>query len=240
MGRQLWMPFSHDRPAHLCAPGYYDQLMGRVADFVRLRKGRICGIDVGANIGDTIAACRVRNEDQSLAIQPSPVFFEYLNRNLVDFSTVRQLKVGCAASDSSPREGSGMEIKRVDTLVEQFPEFRDRNFLKIDTDGYDFEVLRGARELIARAQPVVLFRMPDVEQCGLPQGCSRYLPALCRRGLTPTRWSTPESGVFTLCGPLTLKIPGEYRRPCSMSSAAPDAISICWSCRRLGYFCSRK
>ena len=91
------MPFSHERPLHLCAPGYYDQLMGRVADFVRLRKGRICGIDVGANIGDTIAACRVRNEDQFLAIEPSPVFFEYLNRNLADFPNVRQLKVGCAA-----------------------------------------------------------------------------------------------------------------------------------------------
>ena len=50
-----------------------------------------------------------------------------------------------------------MPTNRVDTLVEQFPEFRDCNFLKIDTDGYDFEVLRGARALIARAQPVVLF-----------------------------------------------------------------------------------
>ena len=45
----------------------------------------------------------------------------------------------------------------MDTLVEQFPEFRTVTCLKVDTDGYDFEVLRGAQKLIARAQPVVLF-----------------------------------------------------------------------------------
>jgi hypothetical protein len=155
--RRFWMPFSHERPLNLRGPGYYDQLIGRIARFIRLRQSRICGIDVGANIGDTIAACDARNEDQFLAIEPNPVFFKYLNRNLKGFSNVRLLKVGCAASDSSPKGGSGMPTNRVDTLVEQFPEFRDCNFLKIDTDGYDFEVLRGARALIARAQPVVLF-----------------------------------------------------------------------------------
>jgi len=156
-GRSMWMPFSHERPLHLSGSGYYDQLMGRIARFIRLRKGKICGIDVGANIGDTIAACQVRDEDQFLAIEPSPIFFEYLSRNLVDFPNVRQLKIGCASSDSAPKDDSGIKTNRVDTLVEQYPEFQDCNLLKIDTDGYDFEVLRGARGLIARAHPAVLF-----------------------------------------------------------------------------------
>lgn len=156
-GRQLWMPLSHERPLNLCGPGYYDQLMGRIARFVRLRQGRICVIDVGANIGDTIAACQVRQEDRFLAIEPNSVFFAYLNRNLKDFPNVRSLKVGCASKDSTPNTGSGMQTNRVDTLVEQFPEFKECNFLKIDTDGYDFEVLRGAQGLIARTQPAVLF-----------------------------------------------------------------------------------
>ncbi len=202
--RQLWMPFSHERPAHLCAPGYYDQLMGRVADFIRLRKGRICGIDVGANIGDTIAACRVRKEDQFLAVEPSPVFFEYLNRNLVDFSNVRQLKVGCAARDSSPNEGSGMEVRRVDTLVEQFPEFRDCNLLKVDTDGYDFEVLRGAQKLIAQAKPVVLFECQMWNNADYLKDVLETFQLFAAAGYSH---ALVYDNLGYLCGPLDLKNP---------------------------------
>ena len=202
--RELWMPFSHERPLHLCAPGYYDQLMGRVAGFIRLRKGRICGVDVGANIGDTIAACRVGNEDQLLAIEPNPVFFEYLNRNLAGFPNVRQLKVGCASSDSSPKDGSGMEIKRVDTLVEQFPEFRDCNFLKIDTDGYDFEVLRGARGLIARAQPVVLFECQMWKNEDYIKDVFEIFQLFAAAGYSH---ALVYDNLGYLCGPLDLKTP---------------------------------
>ena len=148
--------------------------------------------------------CRVRNEDQFLAIEPSPVFFEYLNRNLVDFSNVRQLKVGCAASDSSPGEGSGMEIKRVDTLVEQFPEFRDCNFLKIDTDGYDFEVLRGARELIARAQPVVLFECQMWNNADYLKDVLDTFQLFAAAGYSH---ALVYDNLGYLCGPLDLKNP---------------------------------
>jgi hypothetical protein len=205
-GCQLWMPFSHERPAHLCAPGYYDQLMGRVAGFIRLRKGRICGIDVGANIGDTIAACQIRNEDQFLAIEPNPVFFEYLNRNLAGFPSVRQLKVGCASSDSPPKEASGMEIRRVDTLVEQFPEFRDCNLLKIDTDGYDFEVLRGARGLIARVKPVVLFECQMWNNGDYVKDVLEIFQLFAAAGYSH---ALVYDNLGYLCGPLDLKNPQE-------------------------------
>jgi hypothetical protein len=157
-GHPMWMPFSHLRPENLSAPGHYDALMGRVADFIRARHGNICGIDVGANIGDTFAACHTRDGDKFLAIEPSPVFFKFLKRNLAAFPNVRLLQAACASTDADASPGgSGVGTNRLDTIVRQFPEFGACNFLKIDTDGHDFEVLRGARELISRTLPVVLF-----------------------------------------------------------------------------------
>jgi FkbM family methyltransferase len=157
-GQPMWMPFSHERPGNLSGPGHYDALVGRVASFIQARRGKLCGIDVGANIGDTIAACRTRDGDKFLAVEPNPVFFKYLKRNLEGLPNVQLVQAACADTDTNPPPGgTGVGIHRLDTIVRQFTEFEECNFLKIDTDGHDFEVLRGARELISRTLPAVLF-----------------------------------------------------------------------------------
>ena len=173
-GRFLRMPFSHQLPVYLSGDGYYDSLIPRVTAFIRAREGRICGIDVGANIGDTILAAFGDNKDQFLAVEPNPVFFKYLGKNVAEVQGVRLSKAVCGAMDGqasfsvataagtarleqSASNGTAMECQRLDTLVSGYSEFSRCNFLKIDTDGHDFEVLRGARKLIAASMPVILF-----------------------------------------------------------------------------------
>lgn len=173
-GRSMWMPFSHELPGCLAMNRHYDQLLQRVADFIRASQGPVCGIDVGANIGDTIAAALKNEKDRFLGIEPTPVFFQCLTRNLAGFPNVRLLQAVCSASDGSANyrittgrgtasleesnsEGRSVQTSRLDTIVAQLPEYNRCNFLKIDTDGHDFEVLRGARQLIAEARPVILF-----------------------------------------------------------------------------------
>jgi len=168
------MPFSHQLPVYLSGDGYYDALIPRVTTFIRAREGPICGIDVGANIGDTILAAFGDSRDQFLAVEPNPEFFEYLGKNVAEIQGVRLSKAVCGAMDGqasysvataagtarfekSASYGTAMECQRLDTLVLGYSEFSRCNFLKIDTDGHDFEVLRGARKLIAAAMPVILF-----------------------------------------------------------------------------------
>jgi FkbM family methyltransferase len=173
-GRPMWMPFSHELPGCLVRDWHYDQVLQRLAKHIRATKGPICGIDVGANIGDTIAASIQDEQDQFLGIEPSGVFFQCLVRNLGSEPKVRLAKLVCSAKDNraeyrvatgrgtatfekSAVGGEFFQTSTLDAIITQFPEFGLCNFLKIDTDGHDFEVLRGSRRLIAAAQPAILF-----------------------------------------------------------------------------------
>ena len=173
-GRPMWMPFSHELPTCLARDRHYDQVLKRVTDFVRASRGAVCGIDVGANIGDTIAASIKDGADRFLGIEPNPIFFRCLTRNFAGFSQVRLLNTVCSTADGSATyrittargtasfeesdsEGMAVQTNQLDTIVTQFPEFGRCNFLKIDTDGHDFDVLRSAKRLIAETKPAILF-----------------------------------------------------------------------------------
>jgi FkbM family methyltransferase len=172
--KTLWMPFSHYLPYYVHVDPQYDTLIGRLAQYIRSSQGRITGIDCGANIGDTILACSPVDTDRFLAIEAHPDYFAYLRRNLGSQNNISLLQALCGAQDG--RTGVHIEASRgtaqtfqtnddetrvnsarLDTLLQDNAEFRNCNLLKIDTDGHDFDVIRGARELITRAKPAVFF-----------------------------------------------------------------------------------
>lgn len=173
-GRPMYMPFSHELPSCLARGWHYDQVLLRISNHIRSTQGPICGIDVGANVGDTIVAVLNDDKDKFLGIEPNRTFFRYLTRNLGGKPNVQLLKTVCSARDSvtpylvttgrgtsrfekCSQNGEQYQTECLDTIVARNHEFFRCNFLKIDTDGNDFEVLRGARKLIANAKPAVLF-----------------------------------------------------------------------------------
>jgi Methyltransferase FkbM domain len=50
-----------------------------------------------------------------------------------------------------------MRMMSLAAIIKANPTYENFNFLKIDTDGYDFEVLEGAKEYIKRNLPTILF-----------------------------------------------------------------------------------
>ncbi len=171
----LWMPFSHMLPYYAQVDPQYDTLLGRLAAFIRAGRTPVCGIDVGANIGDTVLACEPTDKDKFLALEPHREYFACLERNLGRFPNVRRLNFACGKKDIAASgfnvvatrgtaqiqqagdSATSVAFASLDTLLESHPDFSDCNFLKIDTDGHDFEVISGARNLIERAKPAVLF-----------------------------------------------------------------------------------
>ncbi len=172
-GKPMAMPISHRLPLYVRLYPHYDALLTRLSDFLRARQGRLSMIDVGANVGDTVLACSGQDSDRFLAIEPNRHFSRHFRTNCGHLRECRLLEVVCAATDGAAEftidQGRGtarvraqsggrtIESRSLDRIVAENPAASDFNLLKVDTDGHDFDVLRGARSSIAANLPAVLF-----------------------------------------------------------------------------------
>jgi FkbM family methyltransferase len=172
-GRRLVMPMSHRLPIFVAENPLYDRLLGRLAEFLRYHRGALGLIDVGANIGDTIIATLPKPKDVFLAVEANPRFVPYLLKNVSFLSQFALATVYCGAAEGECQvsihescgtavitEGGGAKSVRrrtVDQVLKDYPELSGFNFLKVDTDGHDFEVLKGAMGFIRRVRPAILF-----------------------------------------------------------------------------------
>lgn len=136
-------------------------------------------VDVGANIGVTaVLAARVVDPGRVVAVEPVPSTFSYLQHNIAATGlahvTCRRLAVAAAPGDvslvSRPGFGFAAYVGHADGLDEytDFPapalpldqlvadEGLERlRFVKIDVEGYELEVLRGATAVLENSRPVV-------------------------------------------------------------------------------------
>jgi FkbM family methyltransferase len=176
-GQTIWMPLSHALPTYLKQFPQYDRLPSRLAAFLRQRHGSLFCVDVGANIGDTIAAVYGPSPDRFLAVEPNPRYAAYLKANWGVRSNVRiedcllsersdvgrfvlHEQVGTARFELCD-SGKGMRMQTLDEVVTSDGDEGEPNLIKIDTDGHDFSIIRGAQRTIARCRPAVLF------ECGV-------------------------------------------------------------------------
>lgn len=172
-GKSLELPLSHALPAYLDELPFYDTLPGRLSDYLYGKYGMLKCVDVGANIGDSVAAFSRHESDMFLAIEPNPNFSCYLKQNFGASQNVRILETICSSSSltgtyeisevsgtasiTRTEKGSQMRAKTLDSILLDYPEFSDLNMLKIDTDGHDFEVIDGARKTIQNNHPALFF-----------------------------------------------------------------------------------
>lgn len=124
-------------------------------------------VDVGACIGDnTIAYARAtagKDTGQVLAFEPNPTAFAALKRNMAPFSHVQCYNMGLSnahkqmtialdpnAGASHLKDGVGIQISTLDTW--KLPRLA---FMKIDAEGMELQILKGAIKTIERCKPVM-------------------------------------------------------------------------------------
>lgn len=175
--KALWMPLSHMLPLILRTCPDYDRLPARLAEFLRRRDGKITCVDVGANIGDTLAGIVAREGDCCIAVEPNAVYVEYLKKNWDNchYIHIEQCLLGevsraanfvlrqesGTASFESSDAGEKMVVYALDDLMDKSYGHIQPNFLKIDTDGHDLSVIQGARATLMKSKPAILF------ECGV-------------------------------------------------------------------------
>ena len=173
-GFSLSMPFSHILPFYLKNFPYYSRNLVRLANYTFQKFDDLKLIDVGANIGDTIALLREELHFPILAVEGDPYYFDLLERNAIRFSDTvlvnsylgefcEELNIASTKDRGTGRlkvaedSISKVRIKALDEVIEENLQFQDSKILKIDTDGFDFKILRGATSFLAKSKPLVFF-----------------------------------------------------------------------------------
>ena len=187
--RDLLMPWSHSLPRLLRNRPHYESELRRLASHVHQVDGRLRMIDVGANVGDTVAMIPSLPNSKFLCVEGSESYFELLRRNFeTDENVTRVFALLGDQQDKSgglslvETHGTAHLVKQTDVIasapwqtldevVSSDNSFLNANLLKVDTDGYDLHVLRGATEFLQRAKPCLYVEFS-------PQHCSTKTPEL--------------------------------------------------------------
>lgn len=196
--RHLRLPMTHLLPVYLNQFPLYDKLPQRISQYVRQKKGSLNCIDVGANIGDTIASFHPEKTDAFLAIEPNPKFRMFLSENWSWSANITIVSDVCSSGNNKDvfviqekngtasifysEKGEKMNTKTLDEIVCSHPNAMDANVLKIDTDGHDFEVIKGSTGLLSRNLPLVLFECDAFEDPSFVHDCVDALNILKQCG----------------------------------------------------------
>lgn len=169
----LRLPLSHRLPIYLQQCPHYNRNLGRIGKLLSARYPGLCAVDVGANVGDSVAVLRARAHFPVLCVEADPGFFELLRRNAAQFPDVELVRayLGEAPSEVPGRlrsaEGTGhveaadsgqtISIRTLCQVLADHPRFAAAKLVKIDTDGYDCKIIRGAAPCLGRSKPVLFF-----------------------------------------------------------------------------------
>lgn len=146
---------------------------GYVADFIQRIPTEATYIDIGANQGGTVLLAALSSEKKStiLAFEPSLRIFSILKENLSlnEVENVKAFNVAISSQkedlyiddgdpDNSGRSrisnrGSKVQAQPLDSYFIQKEEGEKSDiYVKIDTEGFEMEVLRGMKHLLASKQ----------------------------------------------------------------------------------------
>lgn len=144
---------------------------------------RVCSpdaviVDVGGNVGTTtLSFAKIAHRGTVHVFEPSPAMLPVLKKNLElsgatnvqvhaiglsDQPSCGRLRVAIAGNPGSAHFQAGAEgddgfpitVARLDDVLGELPRL---DFVKIDVEGLELRVLRGAERLIRRCRPVLLF-----------------------------------------------------------------------------------
>jgi len=182
-GRTLLMPAEHPLPATMARfPQYNSPLLLAVDAIAAQTVSPVSIIDVGANVGDTVAMIEQHRPGFSsfLCIEADSRLAELCSLNHADNPRVivKRCFIGeeegaavwlhddgranpstkLALTDQMSDPSNYDRLTRMDKAASEFVEKTGNlSMIKVDTEGYDFSVLRSGPNLLREYQPSILF-----------------------------------------------------------------------------------
>lgn len=169
---EMFFPLSHNLPYILIKHPLYSDNVGVIAKYVFKKYSDLMVIDIGANIGDTIFMVKNHVDVPMLCIEGDSNYYKILEKNKASFKNVFTVNA-FVSNNSTSIEGklnatlgtgqiiydnsNRLNMKTLDEIfVENKLEYNPK-LLKIDTDGFDFKIIRGASNYINNYKPIIFF-----------------------------------------------------------------------------------
>ena len=153
----LLAPFDHKLPIYLGEYPEYDFRYWRIIEMISkaLSSKKYALIDIGANIGDTIAHFRNFSTGDIIAVEPSSYYFPYLLNNIAQFGSIQTIQAAVSTPTIQDKITLFVENGTGRTEIDETAQYAEkivyaggllslipRNFiLKADTDGFDGHII---------------------------------------------------------------------------------------------------
>jgi len=179
-GQELILP-----PNHLLS--IYDYLYPKYDKFISKlvinMKENESVIDIGANIGDTLARLINSNsKPKYYSIEADEYFFEYLKKNkekivsstqnritlikeLVGMDLIGNLSDTTPGTKSLVESSDGFKTKKLDQIIIEH-NIKNIALIKVDVDGYDYNVLLSGMNQIKKYKPILFFEYMSLNELG--------------------------------------------------------------------------
>lgn len=153
-------------------PDYNAELV-RVAEAVFKKYPEMGVIDIGANVGDTLALIKRKLDVKFVCVEGDPFIYKYLKRNSVQFNNTVTLnfflgdqngeavfiteKEGWNTTLIPVQDSAGLKISIVtfDKIMGNIHNILDYKLFKTDAEGFDTKIIRGALGFIRKVKPVI-------------------------------------------------------------------------------------
>ena len=155
-------------------PGYSGEL-GRAAGLYSTKYPDCAMLDIGANYGDSVAVVKSVVDMPVICYEGDPVAYDLLIKNLVQFRAVTAFNCYLGEKDESlsatvekggwnstlvPGHGEtsrAIQLRSIDSLAESGGvEYLKCKIIKIDTEGFDFRIMRGSMKYIEKTKPLIV------------------------------------------------------------------------------------
>ncbi len=169
--KTIRLPLSHDLPAIMHDHPQYNYNLARLVGYVAEAYPSTRVIDIGANVGDSVAFIKTVADVPILCIDGQPDFVKYLKWNTEGYSNVYvcntlvgsengSVSLSLKSSKGTARleaGGNTVSMRTLADILTEFPDFMDSRMIKTDTDGFDTIILRGIEQHLRGVQPVLFF-----------------------------------------------------------------------------------
>lgn len=148
--------------------------LGILVGLLKKKYPNLSVIDIGANVGDTACIIKTAADVPLLCIEGDDYTFELLQQNLSQFQNISAQKLflgeqtgnmnaaiekGGWNTTLKPGQSTGAQTVRIVSLDDFLVGHPVANckLLKVDTEGFDCSIIRGAKKFLQQARPVITF-----------------------------------------------------------------------------------